>query len=198
VREDNFSLLLPVLDIGNHNGINNTEWLLDPRLGMTLATRKVIAQGEQVYNFYGDKSNSELLVGYGFTLPKNLASRFDNDAVNLKFIGTPTGLALYRSLSSYIPPTAALEEFMFKVRIPVEPFAREECFASFSDGLINALICEKANRRQRRFLNQYPKYCPERDPRIFQNLFGSAAIQALEIKEKLDVEMKRIKDVVLR
>lgn len=65
IRKDRFSVLLPILDIGNHNGVNHVDWLRDPIASQfSLSSRNEISEGSQIFNYYGDKSNSEL-VGVG-------------------------------------------------------------------------------------------------------------------------------------
>jgi hypothetical protein len=96
IKKDMFSVLLPVLDIGNHNGVNSVEWTMNSSSGVfMLRSRSPLHQNEQIYNFYGNKSNSELLVGYGFTLPAT--PDLDWDIVNLKLKPGAEALALRRS-----------------------------------------------------------------------------------------------------
>lgn len=154
-----------------------------------------IAEGDQVYNYYGSKSNSELLVGYGFTLLKDPSGLFDNDVVNLKSIGTDEGLSLYRAMHCYTPPPTPLEEVMFQIRAPREPSAGHEGFAWFSHGLVDLLICEIANKRERRFLRREPSYCPQSDPYVFEGPLYRAATAALEIRVKLHRDIKSIESV---
>jgi hypothetical protein len=103
VRKDKFSVLLPVMDIGNHNGVNNVDWITDPSSGVfVLSNRGPLHQGLQVFNYYGDKSNSELLVGYGFTLTPS--PNLDRDVVNLKLKPGADALALRRSQYCHVIP----------------------------------------------------------------------------------------------
>lgn len=109
VAKDKFSILLPVMDIGNHNGINNVNWTPDPETGVfVLSNRGPIRQNEQIFNFYGNKSNSELLVGYGFTLPAT--SNLDSDVVNLKLKPGEEALQLRRSQACHMIPKEPEEE----------------------------------------------------------------------------------------
>jgi len=110
IMKDNFSILLPILDIGNHNGINTLDW--QPRLvtGMSLVSRVPVAQGEQIFNFYGNKSNSELLVGYGFILP---ASSVGKDIVYFKLRPSQGASVLYRDLDCHI---VTEDEFLFELK----------------------------------------------------------------------------------
>ncbi|CAK7244243.1 MAG: hypothetical protein STHCBS139747_005779 [Sporothrix thermara] len=109
---DDFSLLLPVLDIGNHDPRAVVEWqpvvdssrsaalcssaaatsaaaVLIPASSTTPADHAIVfftgtahASGQPVYNNYGSKTNSELLVGYGFVLAPT--TDMHNDYVHLR------------------------------------------------------------------------------------------------------------------
>ncbi|CAK7214845.1 hypothetical protein SEUCBS140593_002328 [Sporothrix eucalyptigena] len=100
---DDFSLLLPVLDIGNHDPRAVIKWQpvvgasrtsLEGSAVLTTApadttdqaivfyTGTAYNKGQQVFNNYGSKSNSELLVGYGFVLAPT--DDMHNDYVHLR------------------------------------------------------------------------------------------------------------------
>ncbi|KAK0384282.1 hypothetical protein NLU13_8370 [Sarocladium strictum] len=68
VAIDDFSVLLPLFDIGNHDMTAPARWV---REGQTcsLHVDKAYKPGEQVFNNYSMKSNAELLLGYGFMIP---------------------------------------------------------------------------------------------------------------------------------
>jgi hypothetical protein len=109
VRKDKFSVLLPVMDIGNHNGINNVEWIIDPSSGIfILSNCHTLPRDAQIFNYYGNKSNSELLVGYGFTLTPTQKS--DWDVVNLKLKPEVDALTLRRSQHCHVITQGAEEE----------------------------------------------------------------------------------------
>lgn len=85
---DDFSLLLPVYDIGNHSISAKTTWKTDRETQLcTLRCCQEYTAGQQVYNNYGLKTNAELLLGYGFILPET--DDFHNDYVHIKT--KPTG-----------------------------------------------------------------------------------------------------------
>lgn len=65
-----FSVLFPLMDIGNHNPIAKVDWTYDPGR-FSLTVQDEIAKGEQVFNNYGPKGNDELLMGYGFCITDN-------------------------------------------------------------------------------------------------------------------------------
>lgn len=62
--------LLPLVDIFNH-GRSNTTWTYGPLEGMVVSAECAIACGEEVFFSYGQRSNSYLLVHYGFVLDDN-------------------------------------------------------------------------------------------------------------------------------
>ncbi|KAK2595417.1 hypothetical protein QQS21_006891 [Conoideocrella luteorostrata] len=69
VMED-FSVLLPLFDIGNHDMTTEIRWDLDHhKQQCELKVGKSHRPGEQVFNNYSMKTNAELLLGYGFMIP---------------------------------------------------------------------------------------------------------------------------------
>lgn len=86
VAIDDFSMLLPVYDIINHDIEANVRWAVDHQSDSSEACRFITFDsykpGEQVFNTYGKKTNSELLLSYGFMLPE--IEGFHNDYVHLR------------------------------------------------------------------------------------------------------------------
>lgn len=83
---DDFAMLLPVYDIINHNPKANVRWAVDDPSGASETCRFITFDnykpGEQVFNTYGKKTNSELLLSYGFILPES--EGFHNDYWHLR------------------------------------------------------------------------------------------------------------------
>ena len=80
---DDFSLLLPLFDIGNHSITAKVSWEVDSSKGICrLVTRSGYEPGEQVFNNYGMKTNSQLLLGYGFMIPET--EHLHNDYIHLR------------------------------------------------------------------------------------------------------------------
>lgn len=70
VTMDDFSVLLPLFDIGNHDMTTEIRWDLDnDRQTCELRVGRTHMPGQQVFNNYSMKTNAELLLGYGFMLP---------------------------------------------------------------------------------------------------------------------------------
>ncbi|AEO68391.1 6591135e-f2e1-40d5-9bc7-21077552061d [Thermothielavioides terrestris] len=80
---DDFSILQPLFDIANHSMTARYAWDVasDPA-SCQLVCHDAYQPGEQVYNNYGLKTNSELLLAYGFILPPTPA--LHNDYVHLR------------------------------------------------------------------------------------------------------------------
>ncbi|POR32960.1 Protein-lysine N-methyltransferase EFM1 [Tolypocladium paradoxum] len=70
VAMDDFSVLLPLFDIGNHDMTTEIRWDLDDAgQRCELKVGKAHGAGEQIFNNYSMKTNAELLLGYGFMVP---------------------------------------------------------------------------------------------------------------------------------
>ncbi|KAK3313106.1 hypothetical protein B0H66DRAFT_386093 [Apodospora peruviana] len=80
---DDFSILQPLFDIANHSMTARYAWDVssDPSC-CQLVCKDTYQPGDQVYNNYGLKSNSELLLGYGFILPET--AELHNDYVHVR------------------------------------------------------------------------------------------------------------------
>lgn len=68
-------VLLPGIDILNHQPLHPVSWLSSPAPSsptsglVSVLVHRPIPAGSQIYNNYGAKPNDELLLSYGFTLP---------------------------------------------------------------------------------------------------------------------------------
>ncbi|KAK4187794.1 hypothetical protein QBC35DRAFT_220129 [Podospora australis] len=80
---DDFSILQPLFDIGNHKMTAKYTWdVTSNPTCCQLICGDEYGPGEQVFNNYGLKSNSELLLGYGFILPET--EHLHNDYVHVR------------------------------------------------------------------------------------------------------------------
>ncbi|KAK0736040.1 hypothetical protein B0T21DRAFT_366177 [Apiosordaria backusii] len=87
---DDFSILQPLLDTANHDLTSKYQWNLETSGTCQLICNNSYQPGQQVYNNYGLKSNSELLLGYGFILPAT--NNLHNDYVHVKSRRQPSTL----------------------------------------------------------------------------------------------------------
>jgi hypothetical protein len=81
-------VLIPGVDALNHARAQPVSWVVTSSSASTsaaiaLVTHKASNPGSEIFNNYGAKPNSELLLGYGFTLPAN-----PEDTILLKIGGT--------------------------------------------------------------------------------------------------------------
>ena len=78
VKLDDFSVLLPLFDIGNHEMTTDVRWELDASGAVCdLKVGREYQPGEQVFNNYSMKTNAELLLGYGFLIENTEALHND-------------------------------------------------------------------------------------------------------------------------
>ncbi|KAK2001715.1 SET domain-containing protein [Colletotrichum falcatum] len=89
---DDFSLLMPLLDIGNHSPTAAVAWDTGAGGACALRTLDPYAPGAQVFNNYGaGKTNAELMLAYGFCLPESPA--LHNDYVHVQKRGAAAAAA---------------------------------------------------------------------------------------------------------
>ena len=87
VKVDDFSVLLPLFDIGNHDMTASVNWVSQHET-CALHVDRSHHPGEQVFNNYSMKTNAELLLGYGFMIPAS--EQLHNDYTHVrKRTGTP-------------------------------------------------------------------------------------------------------------
>ncbi|WQF81002.1 Putative SET domain-containing protein [Colletotrichum destructivum] len=81
---DDFSLLLPLFDVGNHAPTAAIAWDADADTNKcALRTLHPYVPGAQVFNNYGtNKTNAELMLAYGFCIPES--AHLHNDYVHVQ------------------------------------------------------------------------------------------------------------------
>lgn len=89
---NSYPVLIPGVDSLNHARSQPVSWVVSHAMSaaappgtISLVSRTAVDGGAEIFNNYGAKPNSELLLGYGFTLPNN-----PDDTIVLK-IGGGTG-----------------------------------------------------------------------------------------------------------
>lgn len=87
VSWDDFSVLMPLFDVGNHSMSAKTSWDTEPGTGCRLVSGDAYAAGEQVFNNYGMKTNAQLLLAYGFVIP--VTDELHNDYVHIRKRAAP-------------------------------------------------------------------------------------------------------------
>lgn len=117
-KVDDFSILMPLFDVGNHSPLAEVDWVTERQAGLetettTLKTGTEYAAGDQVFNNYGDKTNAELMLAYGFMIPAT--DVLHNDYVHLQLrTGPPTA-------EDDTPEAKAAREFFFSLRPVTDP-----------------------------------------------------------------------------
>ncbi|KAI5959294.1 uncharacterized protein KGF55_005444 [Candida pseudojiufengensis] len=93
----NESMLLPVVDMLNHNPKAKVQWTCNNE-SFVFETDSVIPNGEEIFNNYGMKGNEELLLAYGFAIENNVA-----DSVALKIKVPESSLKILKELDVKLP-----------------------------------------------------------------------------------------------
>lgn len=102
-------MLLPVIDLLNHNYNAKVEWL---RLDDSFCVRCLmpLSKGQEVLNNYGGKGNEELLTGYGFVMENNV---FDTVALRIK-LPTDTIANILQNEDIVLPTLTDYTRFAFE------------------------------------------------------------------------------------
>ncbi|KAI1262410.1 SET domain-containing protein [Xylariaceae sp. FL1019] len=136
---DDFSVLLPLFDVGNHSPFAKVSWVTDNDIRTcSLKSGQTYSEGQQIYNNYGTKTNAELLLGYGFILPES--EEFHNDYVHVKTRANPEAGDLNASHIVSLRPIAHASSATGQSRL-LDP-SHTLCIAPlshFQDSLIAAL-----------------------------------------------------------
>lgn len=97
---DDFAVLMPLFDIGNHSPLAEVDWGFEQPVaaGDESPTSTIVnlnnltmayLPGQQIFNNYGDKTNAELLMAYGFVVPETEA--LHNDYVHVRLRAPDAG-----------------------------------------------------------------------------------------------------------
>ncbi|KAI1084304.1 SET domain-containing protein [Whalleya microplaca] len=136
---DDFSVLLPLFDIGNHSQSAKAAWKTDEKTQVCkLRTRQAYPAGHQVFNNYGLKTNAEMLLGYGFILPED--TDFHNDYVHIRTRADPDAGDLAASHIVSLRPIAHPSSPVGRSRL-LNPALTGclPCFSHIQDSLVAAL-----------------------------------------------------------
>ncbi|XDG02735.1 hypothetical protein ABKA04_002350 [Annulohypoxylon sp. FPYF3050] len=136
---DDFSVLLPLYDIGNHSPLAKIAWDTDEQAQVcTLRCRQTYSAGEQVFNNYGMKTNVELLLGYGFIIPED--DDFHNDYIHIKTKADPEAGDLAATHVVSLRPLAHQSSLVGRSRLlSADSLACLPCFSHIQDTLLVAL-----------------------------------------------------------
>ncbi|KAI2622278.1 SET domain-containing protein [Xylaria nigripes] len=145
-KADDFSILLPLFDIGNHSPLAKTEWVTDKdSYTCTLRSCQPYSAKQQIYNNYGMKTNAELLLGYGFIFPEG--DDLHNDYVHIKTKASTTVGDLDASHLVSLRPFNHSSSVIGRSRIyRLDHLDCLPCFRHLQDSLIAALYESVARR----------------------------------------------------
>jgi hypothetical protein len=162
--DDIFPVLFPLLDLPNHSSAAKVTWFTnvqnEPK-DLSIIVDSEIPCGQQIFNNYAPKSNTELMLGYGFCIP-------GNDEVSLAFKPLEEELMIIRKrhLACLGSHSGDLKQIVFQVRSIPYPRPPDDTrlpeFRLFEDGCVDALAVLTANRREREYMILQPSRCPER------------------------------------
>ncbi|KAK3904451.1 hypothetical protein C8A05DRAFT_31778 [Staphylotrichum tortipilum] len=158
-QADDFSILQPLFDIANHSMTAQYAWdVTTSPHACRLVCRDPYQPGEQVFNNYGTKTNSELLLAYGFLLPPTPA--LHNDYVHVRKRqeqGSPNDNKPKDFLISLRPASHA-SSLATRARVAMAPHSRLSflpCFTHFEPALIDDLTAAVATPEQRAVLAEW-------------------------------------------
>ncbi|KAI2602475.1 SET domain-containing protein [Hypoxylon sp. NC1633] len=136
---DDFSILLPLYDIGNHSPLAKIAWATDEQAQIcTLRSRQTYSAGEQVFNNYGMKTNVELLLGYGFVLPEE--DGLHNDYVHIQTKADPEAGDLSATHIVSLRPMIHQSSYVGRSRLlSADSMSCLPCLAHVQDTLVVAL-----------------------------------------------------------
>ncbi|EHK47093.1 hypothetical protein TRIATDRAFT_298882 [Trichoderma atroviride IMI 206040] len=118
VSVDDFSVLLPLFDIGNHDMAVDVRWELDAANSGAACQLRVGREhqpGQQIFNNYSPKTNAELLLGYGFMLP--VTDELHNDYIHVRKRTAPSAPLPSNPQSGSSMP----EEYLISLRPVTDP-----------------------------------------------------------------------------
>jgi protein-histidine N-methyltransferase len=92
--------MVPLADMLNHNVPRQTAWEFTNKVnGFTITTLQNISEGDEIYDSYGRKCNTQLLANYGFALLNNDSNRCclmllvpstdPKYALKMRYLGSP-------------------------------------------------------------------------------------------------------------
>lgn len=164
--KDPCPVLFPLVDLANHSSAAKVTWFSnahdEPR-DLSIVIDSDIAQGDQIFNNYAPKRNTELFLGYGFCLP-------DNDEVAIQFMPLDDNLEILRkrqiSMQDLQPSLA--EQRIFHVRRQPYPRLvgqkRLPDFERFEEGFVDTVALCVANQKEILFWRTYPEFRLETSP----------------------------------
>lgn len=145
-KEGPYPVLFPLVDIANHSPSAKVEWFADAKSEIKTVSIKndvEIKAGDQIFNNYAPKGNSELLLGYGFMIPDN-----DDFAIEMR-VSAPHKVALLNVQCN--GSQGENGRWLFHIKLKPYPNAKSdvpEDLRIFEPGLLNMLSVLVANEHE--------------------------------------------------
>jgi hypothetical protein len=185
-----FPVLFPLVDLANHSPTAQVTWYSNARdepKDLSIITDSAILEGSQVFNNYAPKSNTELLLGYGFCLP-------ENDEVSIEFNAHKDDLLALRRqqlLSQGADGTKAEQHIFYVRRLPSRKSTddgRLPVFSMFEEGFVDTLALFVANQHELAVMKGNPRYSLETTLKDSRIAFSVASV----LYQKLCQTLSRI------
>ncbi|OXV07535.1 hypothetical protein Egran_04700 [Elaphomyces granulatus] len=144
---ERMSVLLPLVDIANHQPLAKVEWQAG-RENIGFVVMEDIAAGQEIGNNYGPRDNGQLMLNYGFCIPENPC---EYRSVRLKSPpGSPLDYAKTRQLQQFPRLKQGTEDryYVFNISYPLSDSAAPIELAIFSPNLFHAVSILAANDRE--------------------------------------------------
>ncbi|WEW60793.1 hypothetical protein PRK78_006281 [Emydomyces testavorans] len=143
-----FSVLVPLLDMTNHQPLAKVEWrTTQHRIG--LMVHKTLMPGEEVPNNYGPRNNERLLLNYGFCIPGNVC---DYREISLKPPANSPFFMAKKEQQKYfhVSKDSTDEEryYIYNIFYPLPEQIRTLETSVFSLPLFDAMTVMSANDRE--------------------------------------------------
>lgn len=194
VKRNDFSVLWPMLDLCNHNGVDALTWHAGSQAqGLTFSNDEEVAPNAQLWISYGRKSNSELLVAYGFMLP---GSNFDTVAIGVK--ASDEALQCWSRRPCCANQGSKHADMANTITFNIAGIVSESSsglgmLGALEHGLVELLSIMVANERERRFMDEHLDECLEGFMVIKQGPMSRNLLAVmLLIRAKLDQEAQRL------
>lgn len=192
-KEGPYPVLFPLVDIANHDPKARVEWFADAKSevnAVSIKNDEGIKAGEQIFNNYAPKGNSELLLGYGFMLPEN-----DDFAIEMR--GTDPERMAQLNLGS--AQAAANGRIMFHIKTKPYPNHANKTLPEdlqiFEPGLLNMLSDLVMNEREHAEKEKISKLLGEGTYKEIVNSTSAgrnfAAVLAL-MKKRLEILLEKL------
>jgi hypothetical protein len=161
--EEAFHVLFPVVDLANHSPTAKVTWFSDvhgePKT-LSIYSEAAVKEGQQIFSNYVPRSNSELLMGYGFCIP-------GNDVVGLRFKDLGPKLRMVRDGHYAAVPTHAGDALKIIYHACIQGYRNSGGitqlpeFSFFERGCVDTMAVLVANKAELAALQDVPDHCME-------------------------------------